>query len=369
MRHHFKLVVSLLGLSVILAVGSHNWLRADGASPPAYEAGAGRVRVCMVSNSVDRIIHLPVLSAFENRGPLTGNLTDEWDPLNPPDQGVDDNAAFVLTQAVDLTDTKLCAETSARMLVGIDGGTVRKWPALPQSKWRFTRVIGYPTALLDQPYNLGAVAAGVIQASPVTGLGTPLETTDLDVAKWQPDNPLGQIKADMRSAMRLPRNKDDANFRICLASGVKELREGRLVLPPYTVFVSVGHLKGELSDGKVTDVFNQGPFTAVATESPVTLSTAFPCAETSARTIVGTSFRYVFPLERVDSKRLFRLVLSKETRDFFDTGLAGLPTRGRVFGTPVMDIGNPLIRRTPSRSAIGTSAFWDSPLAEPQTGD
>jgi hypothetical protein len=138
------------------------------------------------------------------------------------------------------------------------------------------------------------------------------------------------------------------------------------MLPPDTVFVSDGHLKGELSDGKVTDVFNQGPFTAVATESPVTLSTAFPCAETSARTIVGTSFRYVFPLERVDGKRLFRLVLSKETRDFFDIGL---PTRGRVFGTPVMDIGNPLIRRTPPRPALGTSAFWDSPLAESQAGD
>lgn len=368
MRSHSKLVVSLLGLSVILAVGLHNWLRAGGASPPAYEAGSGRVRVCMVSNSVDRTIHLPVLSEFENRGPLTGNLTDEWPSLYP-DQGVDDNAAFVLTKAVDLTDTKLCAETSARMLVGIDGRTVRKWPALPQSKWRFTRVIGYPTALVDQPYNLGAVAAGVIQASPVTGLGTPLETTDLDVAKWQPDNPLGQIEADMRSAMRLPRNKDDANFRICLGSGVKELREGRLVLPPYTVFVVAGHLKGELSAGNVTDVFNQGPFTAVATESPVTLSTAFPCAETSARTIVGTSFRYVFPLERVDSKRLFRLVLSKETSDFFDTGLTGLPTQGRVFGTPVMDIGNPLIRRTPPRPALGTGTFWDSPLAEPQTGD
>ena len=92
--------------------------------------------MCMVSNTVDRTIHLPVLSAFENRGPLTGNLTDEWDPLNPPDQGVDDNATFVLTKAVDLTDTKLCAETSARMLVGIDGKTVRKWPELPQSKWR-----------------------------------------------------------------------------------------------------------------------------------------------------------------------------------------------------------------------------------------
>ena len=363
MRRHFKLAVILLGLSVIVAAGLHNWLRADRASPPAYEDGAGRVRVCMVSNSVDRTIHLPVLSAFENRGPLTGNLTDAWDPLNAPDQGVDDNAAFVLTQAVDLTDTKLCAETSARMLVGIDGKTVRKWPALPQSKWRFTRVIGYPTALVDQPHNLGTVAAGVIQASPVTGLGAPLETTDFDVAKWQPDNPLGQIEADMRSAMRLPINKDDANFRICLASGVKGLPEGRLVLPPYTVFVSDGHLKGELSDAKVTDVFNQGPFVAVATVSPVTLSTPFPCAETSARTIVGTSYRYVFPLERVDSKRLFRLVLSKETRDFFDRPW-GLPTRGRVFGTPVMDIGNPLIRLTPPRRD-----FFDSPLAGPQTGD
>lgn len=76
--------------------------------------------------------------------------------------------------------------------------------------------------------------------------------------------------------MRLPRNKDDANFRICLASGVKELPEGRLVLPPYTVFVSAGYLKGELSDENVTDVFNQGPFTAVATESPVTAQHGFP---------------------------------------------------------------------------------------------
>jgi hypothetical protein len=170
----------------------------------------------------------------------------------------------------------------------------------------------------------------------------------------------------MRAAKRLPTNKDDMNFRICLASSVKDLPEGRLVLAPYTVFVSAGHLKGELSEGEVADVFNQGPFTAVATESPVTLSTAFPCVETSARTIVGTSYRYVFPLERVHSKQLFRLVLSKETRDFFNSGL---PTRGRVFGTAVMDIGNPLIRRTPPRAALGTSAFWDSPLAEPQTGD
>jgi hypothetical protein len=369
MRRHVKLVVSLLGLAVILAVGLQYWLRAGEVSPSAYEVGAGSVHVCMASNSVDRIIHLPVLSEFENRGPLTGNLTDEWDPLNPADQGVDDNAALVLTQAVDLTDTKLCAETSARMLVGIDERTVRKWPALPQSKWRFTRVIGYPTALVDQPYNLGAVAAGVLQASLVTGLGEPLETTDLDIAKWQADNPLGQIEADMTSAVQLPRNKHDLNFRICLASSAKELRDGRLVLPPYTVFVSNGHLKGALSDGNITDVFNQGPFVAVATESPVTLSTAFPCAETSARTIVGTSYRYVFPLERVDSKRLFRLVLSKETRDFFDTGSFGLPTQGRVFGTPVMDIGNPLLRRTPPKAALGTGAFWDSPLAEPQTGD
>ncbi len=113
-------------------------------------------------------------------------------------------------------------------------------------------------------------------------------------------------------------------------------------------------------------MFNQGPFTAVAIESPVTLTKTFPCVETSARTIVGTSFRYVFPLERVDSKRLFRLVLYKETKDFFDIGF---PTRGRVFGTPVMDIGNPLIRPTPPRPALGSSAFWDSPLAEPRTGD
>ena len=169
--------------------------------------------------------------------------------------------------------------------------------------------------------------------------------------------------------MRLPRNKDDANFRICLASGVKELPEGRLVLPPYTVFVSAGYLKGELSDGNVTDVFNQGPFTAVAIESPVTLSTVFPCAEISARTIVGTSFRYAFPLERADGKRLFRLVLSKETKNFFDTNDFGIPWRGRVFGTALMDIGNPLIRPTPPRPPLGNSAFWDSPLAQPQTGD
>jgi hypothetical protein len=165
MRRHFKLVVSLLWLSVILAVGLHNWLRADGASAPVYEAGGGPVRVCMASNAVDRTIHLPVLSEFENRGQLTGNLTDKWPSLDP-DQGVDEHAAFVLTKAVDLTDTKLCSETSARMLVGIDGRTVRKWPALPQSKWRFTRVIGYPTALVDQPYNLGAVAEGVNSGKP-----------------------------------------------------------------------------------------------------------------------------------------------------------------------------------------------------------
>src|SRR5579872_5115171 len=208
MKRRVKPVASLLGLSVFLAVGFQNWFLVGGeVGPPAYEVGGGRVRVCMASNSVDRMIHLPVLSEFANRGPLTGNLTDEW-PSLAPDQGVDDHAAFVLTKAVDLTDSTLCAETSAKMLVGIDRRTVRKWPALPQSKWRFIRVIGYPTSLVDQPYNLGAVAAGVIQASPVTDLGTPLETIDLDVAKRQPDNPLGQIDADMRSAMRLPRNKD-----------------------------------------------------------------------------------------------------------------------------------------------------------------
>jgi hypothetical protein len=170
----------------------------------------------------------------------------------------------------------------------------------------------------------------------------------------------------MRAAKWLPKDKNDANFRICLARGVKDLPAGRLVLPLHTVFVSAGHLRGELEDGDVTDVFHQGPFTAVATESPVTLSTVFPCTETSARTIVGTSFRYVFPLERADGKRLFRLVLSKETRDFF---VVGLPTRGLVYGTPVLDIGNPLIRQTPPRPALGTSRFWDSPLSEPQTGD
>ncbi len=365
MRRHFTLVVTLLALSVILATYLLDWPTAGGTSPPAYELGGGRVRVCMASNSVDHLIHLPVLSEFENRGLLTGKLTDEWPPLDS-DQGVDDYAAFVLTEAVDLTDAKLCTETSARMVVGIDGKTVRKWPALPQSKWRFTRVVGYPTALVDQPDNLAAVAPGVVLASPITDLATPMETTDWEVAKWQPNNPLGKIEFDMRSARLLPTNKDDANFRICLSHDIKELPEGRLVLPIHTVFVSAGHLKGELSDGEVTDVFNQGPFTAVATESPVTLSAAFPCKEISARTVIGTSFRYVFPLERVESKRLFRLVISKETRDFFDIGLT---TRGRVFGTPVMDIGNPLIRQTPPRPALGTSAFWDSPLSETQTGD
>ena len=325
---------------------------------PAHADGV--VRVCIAANAHTHTASLPPLAEFVNMGPMIGDLTDAADANPTKFPQANYKAAFVLTEGVNLSPEKPCADVAARMHVD-NGRLVESWPQSPASLWHFVKVVGYPAGAVDTPNDLGEFGSeGTIQATILSDLDTQFRLSDSEAAKTQPNNPYGHISEDLQIAKKLKYNARIFNFRICLADDLGDLKISNINIPKNTIFGSLGTIKNSIGSGDTsTDAWHRGPYTELITVTPAKLSKSTPCALVVARTYVGGLRGSEFPLERANAHHLFEILDIVGRRDgslpnniqddaqqnpweWLPGDLHDLVERGLVFGTPTTDIGDPL---------------------------
>jgi len=326
-------------------------LRNDDSPAISGDPALGKVRIC-VTNGFKEDTHVPALAMFKNAGVLVGDLQDDWAQDRYKPDTVNDHAALVSTEAADLTAQQPCEQVSARMFVR-DGYTVKTWQASSDHVWDFEQVLGYTVGTLPQPGKLNLLRGRIgLRAVVTADIGNPLSTSEEEAAKSEPENPLNRIPLDSQLAHAAPANGPDGkgNFKVCLRRDIDSVpdKEAYVVsVPPNVIFESAGRLIGDLRDPDPDTqyaLYDNKTSWAVITLTTLTLSKRKPCAVISVRSVLSSSWPWLFPLVR-ESDHLHFQALKLKGRD----NTNGLPGHlgdaldaGALNGTPTADIGRPL---------------------------
>lgn len=325
-------------------------LRNDDTPTISGDPSAGKIKVCLTTGQDDA--HVPALTMFTNAGQLTGNLTDAWVLENYDAATQNNHAALVTTEATDLSKSTPCSEVSARMFVR-DQFTVKAWPAGQGSVWDFDHVLGYTVGKLAQPGKLNLTRGHIgLRAVVVADLGNALSTSESDAAKSQPENPLNRISSDLKLAQATPLNGPDGkgNFKVCLWKDIDDVPDKKVqsvTVPSNVIFESYGQLIGDLRSPQPDIefiVYNNHITWSVITLKSFILTKKKPCAVISVRTVLSSTWPWLFPLARESDHRHFQALKLRG-----HVGTQGLPGQlgdaldvGALNGTAVADIGNPL---------------------------
>jgi hypothetical protein len=293
---------------------------------------------------------LPKLSVFEDGGVLVGDLRDPWDKATLRAETLNNFAAIVTTNDIELTAERPCAEAGARMLIASPLGP-KSWSARTQHVWDFNRVLGYPVKSLAQPNRLGAVRGSlVIRALALSDIGNPLTTTDELAARQDPGNPLNRISGDLKTAQALPAEGPNrrGNLRLCLSKEIDEADFTTVTVPPELVFESYGRLVGDLRDPKGDEDYmlndRKTSYGLITIRSTV-LTKAKPCATIAVRSVLSADWPWLFPLVREADHLHFQGLKIRGFNGMNDKlpGHVGdALNMGILNATPVADIGNPM---------------------------